>query len=55
LVNTVWALVNLVVGYALFRAGRVSEGGYGTQLLCFAGAAVLSVLMSVQFAEKHAG
>ena len=52
-VNTAWALVNLVVGYVLFRVGHVGSGG-AARLVFFAGFAMLSLLMSVQFQQKHA-
>jgi hypothetical protein len=51
--NVVWALFNLAVGYLLFRVGKVSSGGDLAIAVFFAGIAVLSVTMSVQFASKH--
>jgi hypothetical protein len=33
-VNVVWALLNLAVGYILFRAGKVSTGGYSAPRIC---------------------
>jgi hypothetical protein len=53
-VNVVWALFNLVVGYMLFRAGRVSSGDVASLVIFFAGIAAISVMMSVRFADKHA-
>ncbi|HEX4321625.1 MAG TPA: hypothetical protein VHZ52_12015 [Acidobacteriaceae bacterium] len=53
-VNVVWALVNLVIGYILFRTGEVASGGNVTLVIFFAGIAAISVPMSVRFAEKHA-
>jgi hypothetical protein len=53
-VNVVWALLNLVVGYILFRVGRVSSGGDSALLIFFAGMAAISMMMSVQFAKKEA-
>jgi hypothetical protein len=53
-VNVVWALFNLAVGYILFRVGKVSTGDYSVLVIFFAGVAVLSMLASVRFAEKHA-
>ena len=53
-VNVVWALFNLVVGYMLFRAGRVSSGDVVSLVIFFAGIAAISVMMSVRFADKHA-
>src|SRR5438270_3156639 len=53
-VNVLWALVNLLAGYLLFRVGRVSSGGNLALLVFFAGIVVLSTMMSVTFATKHA-
>jgi hypothetical protein len=54
LVNVLWALPNLVVGYLLFRAGMVSSGGDLALLIFFAGIAAISIPSSVSFAKKHA-
>lgn len=53
-VNVVWGLFNLVIGYVLVRVGNVAGGGDAALGVLFAGAAAISVLMSVQFAQKHA-
>ena len=52
-VNMVWALVNLVLGYVLFRAGKVANAADVTLMVFFAGIAAISLMMSVRFAEKH--
>jgi len=52
-VNVVWALLNLVVGYVLFRVGRVSSGGDSALGILFAGIAVISIMLSVRFAKKQ--
>ena len=52
LVNVVWALFNLVVGCALFRAGHVAEGSYAALAVFFTGIAAISVHLSVHFADK---
>ena len=54
MVNVVWALFNLVVGYMLFRVGRVSSGGDMEVAIFFAGIAAISIMLSVNFANKHA-
>ncbi|MGC8493367.1 MAG: hypothetical protein ACP5SH_16690 [Syntrophobacteraceae bacterium] len=51
-VNVAWALFNLIVGYILFRAGKVSSGGDGALAVFFAGISVLSILSSVHFSGK---
>jgi hypothetical protein len=52
-VNVVWALLNLLAGYLLFRAGKVSSENNAALLIFFAGIAVISILSSVRFAQKH--
>jgi hypothetical protein len=52
-VNVVWALFNLVVGYILFRVGKVSSGDNSALVIFFAGIVVISVILSVRFANKH--
>jgi hypothetical protein len=54
-VNVVWALLNLVAGYMLFRVGKVSGGGDSALVVFFAGISAISIMMSVRFAKKHAG
>jgi hypothetical protein len=53
-VNVVWALFNLVVGYILFRVGKVASGGNSALLVFFAGIAAISLISSVRFAKKQA-
>lgn len=52
-VNMVWALVNIVIGYGLFRAGHVGSG-LAALVVFFAGIAVLGLWMSVEFQKKQA-
>ena len=52
-VNVLWALLNLAVGYVLFRAGGVATGGSAAVLIFFAGIAALSTMMSIQFQGKQ--
>jgi hypothetical protein len=49
--NVVWALANLIVGYVLFRVGKVSSGGISALAVFFVGIAVLSTWLSVLFAK----
>jgi hypothetical protein len=53
-VNVLWALVNLVVGYTLFRAGKVSGGDQLALVIFFAGIAAISTMLSVRFSKKQA-
>jgi hypothetical protein len=52
-VNVIWALFNLIVGYILFRAGKVSSRNASTLFVFFAGIAAISVMLSVRFAKKQ--
>ncbi len=54
IVNVGWALFNLAVGYILFRLGKVWSGDDLALIIFFAGIAVISTTMSVQFEKKHA-
>jgi uncharacterized membrane protein len=53
-VNVVWALFNLVVGYILFRVGKVSSGDDSALVVFFAGIVAISTMLSVRFAKKQA-
>jgi len=52
-VNVLWALLNLVLGYLLFHAGRVSNGDHIRLLIFFAGIAAISIPSSMNFSKKH--
>jgi hypothetical protein len=54
LVNVLWGLLNLIIGTALFRVGQVWSGGNLTLAIFFAGVAAISVMLSINFATKHA-
>ena len=51
-VNVTWALFNLVVGYILFRIGKVSTGSSSVLVLFFAGITAISTWLSVHFTKK---
>jgi hypothetical protein len=53
-VNVVWALFNLVVGYMLFRLGKVTSGDDLALVIFFGGLAAISSILSVRFAGKQA-
>jgi hypothetical protein len=53
-VNVLWALFNLVVGFILFRVGKVSSGSETALAVFFAGIAALSIISSINFTKKHA-
>lgn len=53
-VNVLWALLNLAVGYILFRVGKVASGGNLALVIFFAGIAAISIMLSANFAKKQA-
>jgi hypothetical protein len=53
LVNVLWALLNLVVGFVLFRVGKFLSGDTLSLVIFFAGIAAISTLSSVRFAKKQ--
>ncbi len=53
-VNVVWALFNVMVGYILFRVGKVSSGDDSALVVFFAGIVAISTLLSLRFAKKQA-
>lgn len=52
-VNVVWALFNLVIGYALFEAASLTSGDRVALLVFFTGIAAISIMSSLTFAKKH--
>jgi hypothetical protein len=52
-VNVVWALFNLLVGYILFRAGKVLSGNDPALVVFFAGIVAISIPLSVRFSKKQ--
>jgi len=54
-VNVAWGLLNLVVGYLLFRIGKVWNGPVLAQAVFFLRITAISAASSVGFAKKQAG
>jgi hypothetical protein len=54
-VNVIWALLNLLAAYFLFRKGRVSAGDTLSLVVFFSGIALMSIFMSKRFAGKDKG
>ena len=50
--NILWALFNLVVGYVLFRTGRVYTENDLSKLIFFAGLALMSSYLAKRFVTK---
>jgi hypothetical protein len=53
-VNVVWALLNVPLGYILFRVGKVASGDDVALAMFFAGIVAISIQLSVHFANKEA-
>ena len=51
-INMYWALLNLVVGYLLFRAGKVSNKNWASIIIFFIGLAAMGIMLSYGFADK---
>jgi hypothetical protein len=51
-VNVIWAWVNLVVGYVLFRVGNVSSAETLTLIVFLAGIIFISTALSFSFRQK---
>ncbi|WP_343637460.1 hypothetical protein [Fluviicola sp.] len=52
LVNVLWALANLLIGYLLFRAGRINSRRPGVLITFYLGISVISILLSILFFDK---
>jgi hypothetical protein len=52
-VNVLWSLLNLLIGYTLFRIGKVFNGGDAALVPFFAGIAIISTFSSMRFAGKE--
>jgi hypothetical protein len=53
-VNVYWGLFNLLVGYILFRVGKVSNQRVWSLVVFFIGVIVISVMLSYGFQDKMA-
>jgi hypothetical protein len=51
LVNVLWSLLNLVIGYFLYKAGKVSSSRWAL-LIFFIGFALMSIMLGNSFADK---
>ncbi|HET7152548.1 MAG TPA: hypothetical protein VFJ29_02190 [Candidatus Kapabacteria bacterium] len=52
-VNVYWVLLNLLIGYLLFRVGKVSLTNKISTAILFVGILVMSVMLSYSFADIH--
>ncbi|PWT71602.1 MAG: hypothetical protein C5B59_17685 [Bacteroidetes bacterium] len=51
-INVFWACFNLVIGYVLFRVGKVSPNFRLSMIVFFIGILVMSIQLSIVFMEK---
>ncbi|MCX6174133.1 MAG: hypothetical protein NTZ27_05205 [Ignavibacteriales bacterium] len=52
MVNVLWALVNLIIGYILLRVGKVSQTNKWSLLIFFLGIVCMSIMLSIEFVDK---
>ncbi|MGZ3883732.1 MAG: hypothetical protein ACXVPQ_11960 [Bacteroidia bacterium] len=52
LVNVLWALLNLLIGYLLFRAARINSKTRLALIIFFAGIALISIQLGIHFSDK---
>ena len=51
-VNVLWACLNLLIGYILFRVSKTSAKNKLAMLVLFSGIVVMSVMLSYAFLDK---
>jgi hypothetical protein len=52
IVNTIWGLGNFIMGYILFRVGKVSQEKVWSLVSLFAGIVCISIMSSIAFVDK---
>jgi hypothetical protein len=52
-INVLWGILNLVIGFLLFRSGKISTDCCWTWILFFLGVTAMSVMLSIRFQHKH--
>lgn len=52
LINIVWGLFNLLIGYLLFRAGKINSKTKLALVIFFIGILCISINLSMVFADK---
>ena len=50
--NVIWALINLIIGYLLYRVGKVSSKNPITILLLFIGLAICAFICAAIFGNN---
>src|SRR3978361_363418 len=52
MINILWALLNLLVGYILLIVSKVNNENVVSLIVFFAGIAVMSIMLSINFEKK---
>lgn len=52
-VNVAWALFNLIAGFFLFKAAKISSGNYPSLIIFFIGIAFISFFCAKNFSKKE--
>ena len=52
LVNVLWALFNLLIGYLLFRVSKINSKSKLGLILFFVGVILISIMSSITFVDK---
>ena len=52
IVNTLWGLGNILIGYILFRVGKVSKENKWSLPIFFIGVVCMSIMSSYAFVDK---
>jgi uncharacterized membrane protein len=52
MINTLWALFNFVIGYLLYRGGKITRDKIPAIVVFFAGIVICSIMLSIAFADK---
>ncbi len=52
IINVIWGLVNVIVGYILLRTGKVSNSNKWNLFVFFAGVVCMSIILSFAFVDK---
>ena len=51
-VNVLWGLFNLVIGYFLYKGGKITSNNKWSVLVFFIGILTISIMLSMTFADK---
>ncbi len=51
-VNVLWGLLNLIIGYFLYRGGKISQDNKWGLVAFLAGILSMSIMLSIAFVDK---